>query len=158
MKPILYMMVGVPGSGKTWFALNKLYRCGNMTYISRDNIRFSKLKDGEDYFAHEKEVYKEFVKCISNALSAGFDVIADATHISRGSRKKLINNISISQDKYDIIPVMVYCSLEKAKERNRLREGREQVPEKTLENMYHRRSYPNKDDGINYLAVMEVNN
>ncbi len=46
-------------------------------------MRFaSPFADGEDYFAHEDEVIATFYAEINEALAAGHDVIADATHIS----------------------------------------------------------------------------
>lgn len=159
MKPILYIMVGIPGSGKTWYATNKLMRCSHMVYISRDKIRFSMVKDDEPYFTHEKEVYKEYINQIITALNDGMDVIADATHITWASRRKLLNNI----DKYypiknlDIVPVIIHCPYKTSFERNNKREGRERVPESTIEDMYNHQSSPHKDS-FKYLAFIEVNN
>lgn len=46
-------MSGAPGSGKSTWCRNH----GVSKYrVSRDEIRFSVLKDGEDYFSHEKKL------------------------------------------------------------------------------------------------------
>ena len=56
-KKQLWIMVGVPGSGKDyWIDKHISSFNGNVKVISRDKIRLSILKDGEDYFSHEKEV------------------------------------------------------------------------------------------------------
>ena len=60
----LYLLAGVPGSGKsTWL---KQHAPDNSIIISRDQIRFSLLQDGEDYFAHESEVFFEFINQIKD--------------------------------------------------------------------------------------------
>jgi len=50
----VYIMCGCPGSGKTTW-LKDHVKPGS-AIISRDAIRFSLLKEGEDYFSHEEEV------------------------------------------------------------------------------------------------------
>ena len=59
--PILYILCGPSGSGKSTWGLNFLPQVENTMYTSRDYFRISLLKDGEDYFSHEKEVFKQFV-------------------------------------------------------------------------------------------------
>ena len=49
-------MVGCPGSGKSTWAKKHL---PDTYYVSRDEVRFSLLQDGEDYFSHEKEVFNK---------------------------------------------------------------------------------------------------
>ena len=54
---ILYLMCGCPGSGKsTWAAKN--VGPGDVI-ISRDQIRFDMLNDGEAYFCKENAVFNE---------------------------------------------------------------------------------------------------
>ena len=106
----LYMMMGLPGSGKTTFAHTyfKNQLGPPPVYISRDEIRFGILEkyniDTEDeYFAHEVEVYEKFCNQIILYLKKGYDVIADATHLNNASRWKLINRISDYYDKWIVI-------------------------------------------------------
>lgn len=163
MLKTLYMMVGVPGSGKSWFAQNNLVPSWSYrwAYISRDQIRFRILEDKEDYFAHEDEVYKAFVKAIAwnlNDLSTT-EVIADATHLNWGSRRKLLGALSQSVDmsKVDVIPVVVTASLKTILARNQLREGRARVPEDVIKRMLRSMSDPEKDP-YNYAVIMRVKN
>ena len=112
--PILYIMCGPSGCGKSTWAHNfirendPLY--SNIRDVSRDEIRFSMLKDGEDYFAHEKEVFKKFVGTICQTLIDGFDVIADATHLNEFSRRKLTQAIDMRYMDYKIIYVVFNVS------------------------------------------------
>ena len=60
----LYILIGVPGVGKSYFAKKKLMEGPGWKYISRDEIRYSLLKEGEDYFSHENEVFEKFIIAI----------------------------------------------------------------------------------------------
>ena len=57
----LYLMCGVPGCGNsTWIKDRmKIHREQeeSATCVSRDSIRFLMLKDGEDFFSSEDEVF-----------------------------------------------------------------------------------------------------
>ena len=73
--PILYILCGPSGCGKsTWAKTDE--RMQHCAYVSRDEVRLSILKDEEEYFAHEKEVFAKFVNIIANYLIDGFDTIA----------------------------------------------------------------------------------
>ena len=44
----VYLTVGIPASGKSTFIRNRINQYGGVC-ISRDEVRFSMLKDGEEY-------------------------------------------------------------------------------------------------------------
>lgn len=160
MNKTLWIMCGAPGSGKTWFAKNKLMKDYGWDYISRDEVRFSIIKDNEEYFSHETAVFNEFVEKIAIALDWGHDnVIADATHLNWGSRRKLLKALSkncVLED-VDVIPVVIDAKLEDVFVHNKLRDGRARVPEETIRRMYNSISDPAKDP-YKYTAIMRVRN
>lgn len=157
----LYMMMGLPGSGKTTFAHTyfKSQSDPPPVYISRDEIRFGILEkyniDTEDeYFAHEVEVYEKFCNQIILYLKKGYDVIADATHLYNASRWKLINRVSDYYDKWIII--FLNPDVRECIENNRKRTGLARVPENVIYHMNRNMEYPslNKDmlgRGINEI-------
>jgi predicted kinase len=160
MNKTLYIMCGAPGSGKTWFAKNKLMKDSNWDYISRDEVRFSIVKNDEEYFSHETAVFNQFVEKIAVALEWGNDnIIADATHLNWGSRRKLLQALVAYYpiEILDIIPVVIEAKLEDILERNKLRDGRARVPEETIRRMYRNISDPMKDP-YKYTAIMRVKN
>lgn len=160
MNKTLWVMCGAPGSGKTWFAKNKLMKDSNWDYISRDEVRFSMIKDDEKYFSHETAVFKAFVEKIAVAFVWGSDnIIADATHLNWGSRRKLLQALVAYYpiETLDIIPVVMDAKLEDTLERNKLRDGRARVPEETIRRMYRNISDPTKDP-YKYTAIMRVKN
>ena len=154
--PILYILCGPSGSGKsTWANTGEMQ---DVAYVSRDNIRLSILKDGEDYFSHEKEVFKEFVKEIAIRIMAGRDCIADATHLNMFSRCKLMQALDMYTRDYDIIFVVFNTDVETCVERNKAREGRRNVPENIIRNMCRDFRAPTKDEDERVINIIEVNN
>lgn len=158
-KPILYILCGIPGSGKSTFA-EKLMRDKadeDIRYVSRDEIRFHLLKEGEDYFSHEDEVYDRFVGTIANTLIDGFDVIADATHCNHGSRAKLYNYLRLwhmPPEDYDVVFIQMTTSFEECMKRNDLREGVTHVPKSVMKRMWAQSTYPTKHEFSNVKDVI----
>lgn len=132
MKSTLYVMIGIPGAGKSTFARNILKNINNAMYVSRDSIRHSLNDEYMEKSLKEREhvAYKEYIDQINIGLLVG-DVVADATHYSLKSRKKLIKNLSL--DNVDIIYVVINTPLDLCKERNSLRSGNAIVPEDKID-------------------------
>lgn len=161
----LWIMCGAPGSGKTWFAKHKLCNGPGWYYVSRDEVRFSLLKDEDDYFSREDEVFDLFIsKIVRGFYEEGvYNIVADATHLSWGSRKKLLNAIKYymgfrwKEEEINIIPVVVYSDYETIVARNEERSGRACVPEDALRKMFKALSDPYRDP-YKYTAIMKVDN
>lgn len=148
----LVVMMGVPGSGKSTYAKKMLGE--NDIYLSRDIIRYALVKEDEEYFSKENEVLQTFIKAVDKALTrAKRYVIADATHLNRGSRDKLLRNLQNQPD--HVYVVYIDVPLEVALERNKERTGRALVPESAIRNMYKSLSLPTKNEKID--AVYKVN-
>ena len=153
MKTRLFLMMGCPGSGKSTFIEKNMSMFNSPKIISRDKIRFSLLKEGDDYFSKENEVFKRFIKDINNSLNRGYgDTIVDATHISQGSRRKLLNAVQSNYDEVIVIWVKVPLSI--ALERNKGRDGLSLVPEDSIRNMHHNLTKPCKEEGIDKLWIV----
>ena len=161
----LWIMCGAPGSGKTWFAKHKLCNGPGWYYVSRDEVRFSLLKDEDDYFSREDEVFDLFIsKIVRGFYEEGvYNIVADATHLSWGSRKKLLNAIKFymgfrwKEEEINIIPVVIYSDYETIVARNKERDGRACVPEDALRKMFKALSDPYLDP-YKYTAIMKVDN
>lgn len=129
----LFIMCGVPGSGKsTWVKSHVDY--SHQIWVSRDEIRFSLLGENDAYFSKEDEVYNIFVTTINYYLEKGMDVFADATHLSKSSRSKLLNKIKYCKDNVEVI--WIKESLETCLKRNDLREGLSFVPKGQIKRMF----------------------
>ena len=155
MSKTLWLMCGAPGSGKSYFAKNILINDDHWFYVSRDEIRFQIVKNDEEYFSHEAEVYNCFVRNIQLLLdiTEKGNIIADATHLNKASRMKLLNRLNL--DGVNVIPVYFNTPEHICQERNKEREGRARVPTNILHKMYLSRSHPSSD-GYKYAGILEV--
>ena len=155
MKKHLYLMMGVPGSGKSTYVKNIL-KYGDI-YISRDEIRYSLLTEEDDYFAKENEVIKTFIdnidKSLINEEYCG-DVYADATHLSPKSRAQILNKLK-NKDKVSVIYLDIPLNI--ILERNAQRKGRALVPENVVRRMYNSIILPTKAEGIEKLIIIDEN-
>ena len=153
--PILYILCGPSGSGKSTWATNFI-KNKRIAYISRDNIRLSIVKEEEDYFSHEKEVFKTFVKAIAHYIANGDDAIADATHLNMFSRCKLMQALDQYTHDYEIICVVFTTDVNTCVERNKAREGRRHVPENIIRNMCRDFRVPTMDEDERIKEIIEV--
>lgn len=151
----LYLMVGIPGSGKSTYAIKFMDNRKGWTYISRDEIRFSLLSPDEEYFAKEDLVFRIFIDKINDAMYDGniFNIIIDATHLNTASRMKVLNRINTN--KCNVVPIIMNTALDDCIERNNLRSGRARVPESVIRNMFRSMTHPRKDN-FPYAGYMEV--
>lgn len=138
----LYISCGIPGSGKSTFL--KKYVGKDEAVISRDEIRFTLVREDEPYFSHEKEVYSSFINIIAEHINSGHNVYADATHLNSTSRTVLLNSLK----KAGCIPSAVEAiffdvPIDVCIERNEKRKGtRVYVPITVIRNMYSSLTYP----------------
>lgn len=151
----LIMPMGAPGVGKTTWCKHYL-KTHEAEYISRDDIRFSIVKENEEYFSKENQVYKEFIKKINDALAQNKTVIADQTSLNKKARIKLINSLKEKPD--EIIAVYLKNSLETILKQNKKRKGRSCVPEQSVINMFNSIEKPTKDEGITMYVEVTFDN
>ena len=136
MKPKrVWILSGTPGSGKSAWVRKQIVEKGGV-HCSRDEIRFSLLKDDEDYFAHEDEVVALWLEKVTNAINDPEveDIYIDATHLTEKSRQKTIN--ALPKGEYFIITVFFDVPLEVCIKRNDNRSGRAFVPHSVIRKMY----------------------
>ena len=152
-KKKLFVLCGPAGCGKsTWIQDHK-----NLTasVVSRDTIRLSMLTNEDAYFSKEKEVYKEFIKEIKDALEISETVYADATHLTLASRTKLLRSLGTSLKDVEVIAVALKVPINIAIARNNEREGLRKVPEGVIKSMYKDYTIPTIEEGFNKVIVAE---
>lgn len=153
----LIIMVGCPGSGKTTVAKEYLTKHKTTTkYVSRDDIRFSIVREDESYFSHEPEVFDEFINQIKSGLDNDFDVIADATHLTRRSRIYLLRKLGKSLKNTELVAFVVRRPLSVALTQNEYRLGtRSYVPETAVRDMYNSFEMPSEEEGFDNIIIFK---
>ena len=131
---ILYISSGLPGAGKsTWL---KDHIRSDEVIVSRDEIRFSILKDGEKYFSHEEEVFNTFAQRIVENLKSHKNVYADATHLTPISQLKLLAPILLDVAPASIQYIYFNIPIDICLEHNEYRKGtKTYVPQEVVRRM-----------------------
>ena len=143
----LYIMVGIPGSGKSTWIKNHLTE--NDVVVSRDKVRFSIIGENDEYFSKENQVFAEFCRQINENLKAGKNVFADATHLNEFSRRKLLNSVSGYSE---LEAVVLSTTCEEALKRNKNREGtRSFVPKSVIRRMNSQLVFPDFSEGFSTI-------
>jgi len=141
--PRLYMMVGLPGSGKSYYA-SKM----EAVVISSDDLRQELFGDVNDQ-DHNNELFNELHKRIQENLKNGVDVVYDATNLSRKRRKAFLKTLPSDTQKYAIIMCTEYeLCLENNRKRDRF------VPKDVIERMYKRITIPNQEEGFDRISFV----
>ena len=152
----VFLLSGPPASGKsTWVRSNMTL---GSEWISRDNVRFAIVREDEDYFSHEDEVFDTFINYINQTLEDPniHTIYIDATHLNKRSRNKTISRIQ----KKNISEINCVCfTTPKAvcHVRNSLRAGRARVPASAIDNMFNSYSLPTGDEGFDHIYDVNEN-
>ena len=156
----LWVLCGVPGSGKSTWARTHIDKISDdVKYVSRDEIRFSIVKEDEEYFSKENEVFRKFIEEIKDGLINHKDTIADATHLNKASRNKLLRSLGESLKECKINIIVISTPLEIALERNEERKGtRSYVPRGVIRRMKSQYEIPSEEEGFDKIIFYDETN
>ena len=152
----LILVCGLPGSGKSTY-LSQFKHNFNCSVISRDEIRFSLLKEGEAYFAHEEEVCKTLWNKINESLAANKNTYVDQTSLTPDSRSYLLKHITSHYD--ELIIIWFNISVQTCLEHNENRRStKAYVPRGVIRRMSYQMVPPYLDEGFDKIYMYTENN
>ncbi len=133
----IIILVGIPGSGKSTWAKQYTKENKDTLRVNRDDFRFM-LSDSWDYSKKAEDIVTGLeTDAAIYAINAGYNVIIDATNLSRDPKErwnfltKLFHSAKVS------IELKVFDTpYEECVKRNAKRVGKERVPDHIMENMY----------------------
>lgn len=151
-RPVLFMMVGLPGSGKSFIA-SSLFVKRNGEYSkpithSSDVLRKELYGDENDQSNNQKLFYK-LHRNIKNDLLAGVDVVYDATNIKKKRRVAFLKELS-KIDCYKVC-VCVLTPYSLVLRQNAMRER--EVPSHVIRRMYLNWCPPALDEGFDNVIL-----
>lgn len=143
--PTFYLMVGIPGSGKSTYCKNCL---GLSTIVSTDAIR-GELYGNEEIQGDGKIVFQIAHKRIEEYLKCGSDVAFDATNIRKKHRKDILNKLPAGTN---AVAVYMDTPLGECLKRNQARERK--VPDHVIRRMSANIEPPMTDEG--FVRVVRI--
>lgn len=149
--PTAYILVGVPGSGKsTWIKNQNWSR--HCTVVSTDNyIEAVAKRLGKTYSDvfddHMKDAIEDMLNVVTAARDSGKDIIWDQTSVSVKTRKKKFNMLP----GYKMVAV-VFKTPDEAELSRRLssRPGKH-IPESVVKSMIDNFEMPTKEEGFDEI-------
>lgn len=148
----LFMMIGIPASGKTSLA-EQIAKSEGAEIVSSDNIR-KELYGNENIQGDSNEVFKTVENRIINGLKNNKNMIYDATNINYKRRMSFLQKIR--KLKIEKIAIMVATPYEQCLIRNSQRER--QVPEEVIKRMYFNFYVPQYFEGWDDIQIKYTNN
>lgn len=146
--PILAVMVGISGSGKSTFSKG-LKTSLNAELVETDAIRFELTGSSEDQTQNAR-VFGVAKRRIDNILSHGKNAVIDATSVSVRDRKDWID--IAKKNNAEVRAYFIDTPVDVAKQRNRKRERK--VPEEVIDRQASRLQSPTKTEGFDSVITI----
>ena len=150
-RPTLILLVGPPGAGKTTYAEKYISQNDNTVYLSSDEIR--KERWGiEAIQGNNNEIFGRMQAMAVDGLNSGYDVIYDATNMTRKDRAGII---SVCPKVAKIECHIIWATIETCIKRDSAR--RRTVGKEVIDRMLKRFHAPYYDEGIDEIKVILPN-
>lgn len=146
-RPRLILLVGIPGSGKTTYAKERLN--SNTIHLSSDSIR-EELYGNESIQGNPSEVFSLMQTRAVEALNEGKDVIYDATNITRKDRACIIN---LCPKFVKIEAHIIWAPIEECIGRDAKRDRT--VGQEVIDRMLKKFQAPFFDEGIDEIIIVK---
>lgn len=157
MTGTLFMLIGLPASGKSTWVLAQEFDMKKTVIISTDNIienwAEQKGKTYDDVWSKElmRKAVKRAHQQLRRAIRHGYDIVWDQTNLDRKGRVAKMADVPAEYYKVAVF----FCPPDKRELRRRLA-GRlgKTIPSAELSRMFKRMRYPAHDEGFD--SILEV--
>ena len=146
--PKLYIMVGIPGSGKSTYAEKNLSQFA--TIFSSDKLRGELLGDENDQ-SNKDLIFRTLYDRVREHLLEGKNAVIDATNLNKAERSRVLENFK-DIDNVERVAVFVNTPLDECLLRNSRRSR--VVPESVIRDFHSRLEKPSIDEG--FSSIIEV--
>ena len=147
----IYVMVGIPGSGKSTFA-KELSEKLKIKVVSSDNVR------DENKDMPEKDIFGEVYRLVASEIKRGSDVILDATNSTKYIRSLIIERLKPYNITYDLVAYYFPIDYNKCYERIKRRNERgidRYFPLDVLESYYLKAEVPQVLEGYKMVNIID---
>lgn len=151
-RPVLILLCGIPGSGKTTWAKNYISKNPDFVHLSSDAIR-AELYGDENIQGNPVEVFTLMQKKAVESLNAGYNVVYDATSMTRKDRASII---SMCPKFTHIQCNIIWAPIETCIERDSTRERT--VGKEVIDRMLKRFQMSYYDEGIDEINIIRPEN
>lgn len=147
-KPILVVMVGIPGSGKSTIA-NELSKQYGMRVFSSDKIREEFYGDA-NIQGDAMKVFGTLYYRMSKALQSGQDCIFDATNVNKKDRSGVFKRIHCDTE-YDVVAYVVMTNVDECIRRDALRDRH--ATEAVIQKFVNKFTMPSAEEGFDDVFI-----
>ena len=145
--PLLIVMVGLPGSGKSFVAKQLAEVNDDISIVSSDAIREEFYGDANDQ-SHNDKVFRIVNKRLKEGLIAEKKVILDATNISKKRRKALLRDLKYPKSMAIVMAVPEYICKKRDEERDR------HVGPDVINRMIKNWCPPHYSEGFDFISIV----
>lgn len=158
MAKLFYLMVGIPGSGKSYCISHNFYS-PEFIVLSTDQLiedyakSINKNYDEvfEDYIGDATELFFHLLK---DAIRKGQSIIVDRTNLTKKSRRRIMSLVPADYNKTAIV---VTCDSETRNQRLISRKGK-QIPADVIEKMIAWYDPPEYEEGFHSILNIDTTN